>query len=173
MGIVVRAETERDAVAVQLVNQAAFGGDQEVRLIRRLRDTDSVAPGLSLVAEENGRVVGHLVLSKARLEREGGDALEILALGPMSVVPSHSHRGIGSRLVRAAIEEARRQGYPAIVVTGYPDYYRRFGFEPAAGRGLSCNLDAPESAVLVLELREGVLAGGGRIVYPSPYEEVF
>ncbi len=173
MGIVVRAETERDAVAVQLVNQAAFGGDQEVRLIRRLRDTDSVAPGLSLVAEENGRVVGHLVLSKARLEREGGETLEILALGPMSVVPSHSHRGIGSRLVRAAIEEARRQGYPAIVVTGYPDYYRRFGFEPAAGRGLSCNLDAPESAVLVLELREGVLAGGGRIVYPSPYEEVF
>ncbi len=173
MGIVVRCETEQDAVAVQLVNRAAFGGDQEVRLIRRLRDTDNVAPGLSLVAEENGRVVGHVLLSKARLEREGGGSLEILALGPMSVVPSHSHRGIGSQLVRAAIEEARRQGYPAIVVTGYPDYYSRFGFEPAATRGLSCNLDAPENAVLVLELQPGVLAGGGRIVYPTPYEELF
>ncbi|NIR60288.1 MAG: N-acetyltransferase [Gammaproteobacteria bacterium] len=170
--VTVRAETPEDIRAIDVVHLSAFAGESEANLVRALRESDRFLPDLSLVAEVHGRIVGHVVLSRARLESDSG-AREVLVLGPMSVVPSQSHRGIGSALVRAAVDRGRAHGYGAIVVAGFPDYYRRFGFEPMAKWGLDCSLSIPEYAVTAMELAEGALAGGGRVVYPAEFTHVF
>ena len=113
----VRAETPDDFSAIDVVNLSAFEGEAEAQLIGELRKSPTFIPDLSLVAELNGRIVGHVVLSRVRLVSEKGES-EILALGPMSVVPSQSHRGIGSELIDAAVARAKPLCYNAIVVAG-------------------------------------------------------
>jgi putative acetyltransferase len=171
--VIVRAELPEDVRAIDVVNLSAFEGEAEARLVSNVRSSSDFIRDLSLVAELNGRIVGHLLLSKVRLERSDGDTRIILALGPMSVVPSQSHRGIGSDLIHAAIGRARDMRYPAVVVAGQPEYYMRFGFEPAGKWGLTANLPIPEDALTAMELVEGALEGGGRVIYPAAFAEIF
>jgi putative acetyltransferase len=89
------------------------------------------------------------------------------------VVPSQSHRGIGSELIEAAIARAKPLCYPAIVVAGYPEYYQRFGFKPAKDWGVSCNLSIPDDALTAMELKDGILAGGGQVEYPEMFKALF
>ncbi len=170
--IKVRAETPDDFSAIDVVNLSAFQGEAEAQLVSELRSSAGFIPDLSLVAELNGRIVGHVVLSKVRLVSENAEH-EILALGPMSVVPSQSHRGIGSELIDAAVARARALCYGAIVVAGHPDYYLRFGFKPAADWSVTSNLSIPDDALTAMELVEGALAGGGEVQYPDLYRKLF
>jgi len=170
--IKVRAETPEDFRAIDVVNLSAFEGEAEAQLIGELRKSKVFIPDLSLVAELNGRIVGHVVLSKVQLKSSQG-ATEILALGPMSVVPSQSHRGIGSELIEAAVARAKPLCYTAIVVAGHPDYYLRFGFKPAKSWGVSCNLPIPEDALTAMELVDGALAVGGEVEYPDLFKALF
>jgi putative acetyltransferase len=91
----------------------------------------------------------------------------------MSVVPSQSHRGIGSELIKASVELARQKGYGAIVVLGHPEYYKRFGFVQAKDMQVSCNLPAPEDALTLIEVVEGSLAGGGHVEYPEAFVALY
>ncbi len=170
--ILVRSEVSEDIRAIDVVNLSAFEGEREARLVSALRHSPGFVSELSLVAEFNGRIVGHALLSKVRLQRSG-DVQDILALAPMAVVPSQSHRGIGTELMHAAVDQARRLGYHAIVVVGHPDYYARFGFEHAAERMLESNLAAPQEAIMVRELTVGSLGRGGRVIYPAPFSEIY
>ncbi|RMD78923.1 MAG: N-acetyltransferase [Gammaproteobacteria bacterium] len=170
---IIRQETPADAEAIDVVHRAAFGGEAESRLAAALRRSEAYVPELSLVAEVEGRVTGFLMLFKAALEREGGETLPLLALAPLAVVPSQSHRGVGSALVRAALARAERLGHPAVVVVGHPDYFARFGFEPASRWGIQCPLPVPPSAVSAKELRRGALEGGGLLRYPEPFVRFF
>jgi putative acetyltransferase len=168
----VRPEVPEDARAIDVVHISAFGGEAEALLISALRESSSYNRELSLVAELNGRIVGHVLLTRAPLRREG-DEKNILVLGPMSVVPSQSHRGIGSELIRASVDLAREKGYGAIVVVGHPEYYQRFGFTPAKELHVTCNLPAPEDALTGIEIVEGILSGGGHVEYPEPFLELY
>ncbi|MCP5141998.1 MAG: N-acetyltransferase [Gammaproteobacteria bacterium] len=170
--IMVRPETADDIRAIDVVNLSAFEGDREARLIDALRRSPSFVPELSLVAEFNGRIVGHLLLSKVELRRRE-QTIELLELGPMSVVPSQSHRGIGTTLIETAISQAKERGFKAIVEVGAPGYYARFNFEPAAKWGLSCNLPVPDDAITAIELEAGVLNGGGHIIYPPQFNQMY
>lgn len=170
--IKVRAETPADFRAIDVVNLSAFQGEDEAQLIAELRKSKEFIPDLSLVAELNGRIVGHVVLSRVQLKSAKGDS-EILALGPMSVVPSQSHRGIGSELIEAAVARARALCYPAIVVAGHPDYYLRFGFKLAKSWPLSCNLSIPQDALTAMELDDGALRDGGVVEYPEIFQALF
>jgi putative acetyltransferase len=170
--ITVRPETAEDIRAIDVVHISAFGGEAEANLVSALRQSASYNRELSLVAELGGRIVGHVLLTRVLL-RKDGEEKHVLALGPMSVVPSQSHRGIGSELINACIKLARDKGYGAIVVEGYPEYYKRFGFVPASELQISCNLPAPEDALTVMEIVAGNLAGGGHVEYPEPFVALF
>ena len=170
--IKVRAEAPDDFRAIDVVNLSAFEGEAEAQLIGQLRSSKVFIPDLSLVAELNGRIVGHVVLSKVQLKSSKGSS-EVLALGPMSVVPSQSHRGIGSELIEAAVARAKPLCFPAIVVAGHPDYYQRFGFRLAKEWGITCNLPIPEDALTAIELISGALAGGGHVEYPELFKALF
>ena len=113
--IIVRSESPEDIRAIDVVNLSAFEGEAEAKLVSAIRELPCFIPELSLVAEFNSRIVGHLLLSKVRFEVANRDT-EILALAPMSVVPSQSHRGIGADLIEAGIARARDKGFGAIVV---------------------------------------------------------
>ena len=170
--VIVRAESPEDVKAIDVVNLSAFEGDAEAQLVDAMRRSADFIRDLSLVAEINGRIVGHLLLSKAVLEGEAGRK-SVLVLGPMSVVPSQSHRGIGVALMQAAINRARDMRYTAIVIAGRPDYYERFGFKPGSEFNVTTNLPVPEDAVTAMELVSGALAGGGRVVYPAVFEAIY
>ena len=170
--VIVRAEAPEDVKAIDVVNLSAFQGEAEARLVSAIRASAEFVRDLSLVAEINGRIVGHLLLSKVKLQKDG-TGRAVLALGPMSVVPSQSHRGIGSALIQAAIGRARDMRYTAIVVAGQPEYYERFEFQPAANWGLTSNLRLPADGLTAMELVPGTLDGGGQVIYPTPFAELF
>jgi putative acetyltransferase len=170
--IQVRNENADDIRAIDVVHLSAFQGDEEVGLIDSLRDSSGFVADLSLVAEFNGRIVGHILLTRIHF-LQGKEKKNILALAPMAVVPSQSHRGIGSDLVQASIDKAKALNHTAIVVIGYPDFYRRFGFRLAKEFGLETNISVSNDLVTVLELQEGALAGGGTVIYPSLFKCVY
>ena len=170
--ITVRPETAEDIRAIDVVHISAFGGEAEARLVSALRESTTYNRELSQVAELSGRIVGHVLLTRVPLRKEGEEK-HVLALGPMSVVPSQSHRGIGSELINASITLAKDKGYGAIVLLGHPEYYKRFGFIPARDLRVSCNLPAPEDALTVMEIVEGNLAGGGHVEYPEPFVSLY
>jgi putative acetyltransferase len=170
--ITVRPETAEDIRAIDVVHISAFGGEAEAQLVSALRESTTYNRELSQVAELGGRIVGHVLLTRVPL-RKDGEEKHVLALGPMSVVPSQSHRGIGSELINASIKLAKEKGYGAIVVLGHPEYYKRFGFVQARELQVSCNLPAPEDALTVIEIVAGNLAGGGHVEYPEPFISLY
>lgn len=138
----IRSERPDDFVEIDRVNEAAFARAAEAQLVRRLR---ADAGSLSLVAVNGDcRVVGHAMFTPARI-----GATEGMALGPVAVVPEHQGRGIGSALIRAGIEQIQRLGCPFVIVLGHPDYYPRFGFEPAGRHGVHCKWDVPEGVFMI------------------------
>lgn len=165
-GIIVRSEKQDDFKAIDVVNLSAFEGEDEAKLVEELRARPGYDPSFSLVAEFNGRIVGHLMLTPATVRHAGGES-KLLVLAPMSVVPSQSHRGIGTELLEAAKSLAGESGFGAIVVAGPPEYYGRLGFSPASKWDIKCNLSVPEDAVMVSELEAGALPNGGEVIYPE------
>lgn len=163
--MIIRDERREDRPAILQLNRDAFGGDSEAELIERL-DADGLV-AVSLAAEEDGGIVGHILLSWLRLEMDGR-RLRGLALAPMAVAPADQRRGVGSRLVRAAIEAARRAGADAIIVLGHPGFYPRFGFAAQAAARLASPFSG--EAFMALALTDGALAGQtGSVVYPAAF----
>ncbi|MCG6872305.1 MAG: N-acetyltransferase [Gammaproteobacteria bacterium] len=164
----VRPETPGDKDAIVAVNQAAFGSTAEARLVDLVRD--QVRPIISLVAEDNDEIVGHILFSPVHLS--GNPQLRLMGLAPMAVTPDHQRQGIGSLLVRAGLQACRELGTGAVVVLGHPAYYPRFGFVPTTSHGIHSEYQAPAEAFLLLELDPGCLAGAtGTIRYHSVFSD--
>jgi putative acetyltransferase len=123
---------------------------------------------LCLVALEGEEVVGHIVFSRARL----ASGHEVLALAPMAVVPERQRAGIGSRLIRDALTKAQATGFPLVVVLGHPEYYPRFGFEPASAHGIEAPWDVPPPAWMALPLPTHDPTARGMVTYARAFETV-
>lgn len=170
--ITVRTESADDIKAIDVVHLSAFEGDDEVGFIDSLRNSSGYTAELSLLAEFNGRIVGHILLTKIRLQ-QSSSGIDVLALAPMAVVPSQSHRGIGSELVHTALEEAKKYGFKAIVVIGHPEFYQRFGFKQVSNWKLRSNLSVDQDLITAIELQPGALENGGNLIYPSQFSRVY
>lgn len=165
----IRAEKTGDEKAIFAVVAAAFGQDAEARLVDALRGTEWWIPDLSLVAVENGEIVGHVLYSRMKV-RDGETLHDALALAPVAVRPGRQSAGIGGALIRRGLERARELGHGVAIVLGHPPYYPRFGFEPAGPHGIRYAEPGHEPAFMVLELRPGALAGvRGVAEYPPPF----
>lgn len=165
--ITVRAEQAADRPAVHAVNEAAFDTPAEADLIDALRGTTAWLPELSLVAEQDGEIVGHLLLSLVDV-----DGTPTLSLAPMAVRPDRQRAGIGTALVTAALERARTTSYPHVVVLGHPAYYPRFGFAPARAQGIETPYDVPDAAWMALPLPGPRDAVRGTVRYPPAFDAV-
>jgi putative acetyltransferase len=162
----IRAETETDRAAIHAVNRAAFGTSVEADLVDVLRS--KAGRFVSLVAEADDAVVGHVLFSRAWLS--GRDDLSIMGLGPMAVLPDYQRKGIGSSLVLAGLERCKLLGCQAVVVLGHAEYYPRFGFVPAARHAIRSEYDVPDDVFMVTELEAGVLRHASGVVR---YDEAF
>jgi len=163
--LTIRLEIPGDVESIRYVNEQAFGQNAEAELIDKLGKRGVLT--ISLVAIQDGEIVGHILFSPVVVESEGS-SFEAIALAPMAVLPAYQRKGIGSQMVRAGLEECRRLGHEIVVVLGHPDYYPRFGFVPAKQKGIDCEFEVPEEAWMILELREGALAGRRGIVRFQP-----
>jgi putative acetyltransferase len=137
LDVTIRPERPDDADTVRAVNDAAFGGPVEGRIVDDIRGTDRWIDGGSLVAEDaSGTIVGHLLLSEGDLETDAGAVRRIWMIGPVAVLPEVQRQGVGGALMRAAIELATSRDQPVICLLGHATYYPRFGFEAARGIGI-------------------------------------
>ncbi|HWM90745.1 MAG TPA: N-acetyltransferase [Thermoanaerobaculia bacterium] len=163
--VLLRPEASGDGAAIRRVNELAFGRHGEADLVDALRG--EARPFVSLVAVQDGQVVGHICFSPVTIESEDGSSIA-MGLAPMAVLPGLQRGGIGSALVREGLEECRRMGQDVVVVLGHPEYYPRFGFVPASRKGLRSEYDVPDEVFLVAELRPGALAGRQGLVRYHP-----
>lgn len=164
--MIVRPERPEDREAIDAVVEAAFGGPLEARIVEAVRETDAFVPDLSIVAEDGGRVVGHVLVSYFEVE----GSRRVLQLGPIGVAPERQGEGIGSELMRAAIRKADELLEPLILLEGNPAYYGRFGFRPASRLGLRPPRPLPDEAFMALRLRAYDPAIRGRVVYPPAFD---
>lgn len=154
---------------MRTVNAAAFETSAESNLIDALRE--QAVPIVSLVADDNGVIVGHIMFSAVTLS--GHPDLKVMGLGPMAVMPEHQRKGIGSALVRAGLEHCKRLGFVAVVVLGHAEYYPRFGFSPAARFGIRSEYDVPDDVFMAVELQPAALSGKtGTVKYHAAFASV-
>lgn len=148
--MLIRRERPEDVADIRAVTAAAFssvghsappgevdGVPAEATLVGWLRDDPGWIPELSLVAEADGEIIGHVVATRGALAGRSA-----LGLGPVSVSPARQRDGVGSALMHAILGAADAMGEPLVVLLGSPDYYRRFGFVPASRLGI----EAPDPA---------------------------
>jgi len=169
MDIRVRPESAADVDRTFAVVESAFGNRLEADLVNALRR--SASPQLSLVAEAEGRVVGHVFFSPVRIE-SARPAPSVAQLSPVAVVPSCQRQGVGTQLIRAGLSQCADAGWLAVFLVGNPAYYSRFGFQMAGPLGFS--YPGPHDPYLqLLELRPGALSGvDGRIRLHPAFAEV-
>ena len=163
-----RSERPQDVEAIDRVNRLAFGQPDEAEIVARLRTSDAFIPELSIVAEDEGEVVGHILFT--RVWTEPANDVRMISLAPMTVIPERQRQGIGSALVRRGLDVARELGEEVVVLVGHPEYYPRFGFELASRFGMTNPFPGTDEAFFALALRDDVRIPAGRIVYPKEFE---
>lgn len=157
----IRPEQTGDRPSILSITQDAFGQPDEARLAKALikKHGDNA---ISLVAHtDQDEIVGHVLLTPAWISGEDGARLmDGMALAPVSVDLGYQRSGVGAILCQMAMNVASERGVPFVILLGHPDYYPRFGFEPAHLHGIMCPYpDAPREAFMINRLDEQRMAG--------------
>lgn len=170
--MIVRSEGPEDCEAIRQVNRLAFGREVEARLVDALRQSPAFLPELSLVAEVDHAIVGHVMFSRLEI-RDEHNSVPALALATLAVLPAWQRQGVGRALVQEGLRRAQARGHRIVVVVGHPEYYPYFGFRQARPQGLECPFPVPNEAFMALALQEGALAAvRGTVIYPPAFDEV-
>lgn len=166
--VTIRKERPSDREQVFAVHAAAFETPAEARMVDLARE--AADPLISLVAVRDKQVVGHVLFTPVSVGG-GVDRGRAMGLAPLAVHPDHQNQGIGSRLVRAGLDACRHLKRDVVFVLGHPEYYPRFGFEPAAEHGLRFN-GAELRSFMVTGLRSRSLEGlSGNVRYLPAFDE--
>lgn len=165
----IRQEREADYPEIYRLVKEAFATTEhadghEQDLVEALRKGPAYLPELALVAEEGGRLAGHILLTRASV---GGDP--VLVLAPLSVRPAFQRQGVGTALMREAHRIARALGYDYILVLGSEHYYPRVGYRPAEELGVTVPAGFPSANFMALRLQEEAEPLRGEVVYPPEF----
>ena len=167
--MLIRQETSKDVAAVYSVVKAAFaaaehsdGNEQE--LVAALRKSDAFVQELNLVAETNGRIIGHIMFTKAEIGTR-----EVLVLAPLSVLPENQKQGVGTALIREGHRIACKLGYEYSVVLGSETYYPRTGYVPAKQLGILAPFEVPSENFMAVKLKENAEPVGGVVKYAPEF----
>ncbi len=155
-------ERPADAADIEALLDLAFGAGRLAKASYQFRHGVKRVPSLSLVAHDAGRLVGAIRYWPVRI---GPAATPALLLGPLAVDPARRGEGIGRTLVGRTLDQAMFAGHRVVLLVGDLDYYRQFGFEPAAPHGIAMPREKPER-LLVRTLVPGALAGIAGEVQP-------
>ncbi|WP_407534386.1 GNAT family N-acetyltransferase [Elizabethkingia miricola] len=177
MNILFRQENKDDYTAVYNLIQRAFEREEmsdhsEQYLVKRLRNSEAFIPELSIVAEINQKIAGHILLTRIKVVNKENKESESLALAPVSVLPEYQGKGIGGKLIETAHKKAKELGFGSVILLGHENYYPRFGYEMARKYGIKLPFEVPDENCMAIELVKGSLEGvEGTVVYPKAFFE--
>ncbi len=157
-----RLATAADHAAIHAVEAAAFGQEDEALMVEAARAEGAAL--VELVAEADGRIVGHILFNRMTTD----PPRFVAGLAPLAVAPTAQGQGIGQALCRAGIEAVRALGAEAVVVLGHPTYYPRFGFSHALAAPLASPY-AGRQAFMGLELTPGALRPPLKVDFPAAF----
>lgn len=165
----IRQEREQDYPEIYRLVKDAFAGaghadGNEQDLVEALRKGEAYLPELALVAEKDGLLAGHIMLTRAAV---GGSP--VLVLAPLSVRPEFQRQGVGAALMQEAHKIAKARGEDYILVLGSENYYPRAGYRPAEELGITVPEGFPSASFMALRLREGARPLSGGVVYPPEF----
>lgn len=167
--VLLRPEEAKDYPAVYAVIKSAFasaahadGNEQD--LVSALRQSDAFLPEMSLVAEIDGKIVGHILFTKVDI---GGSVQ--LALAPLSVLPEYQRRGFGSALIGEGHRRAQELGYAYSIVLGSETYYPRMGYVPAKNFGIAPPFAVADENFMACKLRVDAPAISGVVQYAKEF----
>lgn len=169
--MIIRQENKNDFTTIYQLVRTAFetaevkdGHEQD--LVNELRNSNKYLPELALVAEQDGKIIGYLMITKTNVENESGK-VEVLYLAPIAVSIEYRNQKVGSELIDSAMKKAHDLGFKAVFLAGNPAYYNRFGFVPTIRYGIKCSIEVPEELfenIMVCELYPQALNGISGIV---------
>ena len=166
--MLIRQETKNDYRAIRDLNDDAFGGSEESFLIDKLRTQSLVL--LSLVGDEDGDVIGHILFSRIQIESPDG-VISAVALAPMCVSSVHQKKGVGGALIQQGLRILKQRGEVVVFVLGHKTYYPKFGFTQELARQFSCEYSGPQ--FFAIELQPGWATGkSGKLRYPEAFSRI-
>jgi predicted N-acetyltransferase YhbS len=176
MKINIRQENKKDHQAVfNLIEKAfkreVYSDHQEQFLVKRLRKSTAFIPELSLVAEIDNQIVGHILLTKIKI-KNNQHTFRSLALAPISILPEYQNQGFGGKLIEFAHKKAKSLGYGSVILLGHKGYYPKFGYQQADMFGITLPFDVPKENCMAIELiKNGLKDVYGMVVYPKEFYE--
>ncbi|MCL6587930.1 MAG: N-acetyltransferase [Anoxybacillus sp.] len=170
MDILIRKERENDITQVSQVIKLAFesaeysNGDEH-HLVNRLRKSSAFIPELSLVAQYQQEIIGHILFTKIKIDQHTS-----LALAPLAVLPAFQRKGVGKKLILEGHRIARELGYSSVIVLGHPTYYSQFGYTPASKWNIKAPFDIPNEVFMAIELVPNSLKRiSGKVEYAQEF----
>lgn len=167
--MIIRFERVEDIEQIRDLNRVAFNSETEAALVDALRQHG--VERISLVADENGDVIGHILFTPVTIDT--ATDINIAGLAPMAVLPDWQNRGVGSRLVSEGLQACEKAAYDAVVVLGHADYYPRFGFVPSVKYKIKSEYNVPPEVFMLKEIKKDALKGvSGVISYHPLFNEI-
>lgn len=162
--IIIRNEEEKDYKAVENLTREAFWdvycpGCKEHYVLHRYRSDEAFVPQLDFVMEADGKLIGQVIYVKSAIDLSGGKKLPVMTFGPIGILPEYKRQGYGKRLLDYSMEQAKKLGAGALIITGNIDFYGKSGFVPAKTKGIRYADDPDADYLLAKELTTGYLDG--------------
>lgn len=167
--IEIRQENEKDYDAIYDVVKTAFSKSEhcdgnEQDLVNDLRKGNAYIPELSLVANDNDKIVGYIMFTKINIGEN-----EEIALAPLAVLPEYQRQGIGSLLIKEGHRIAKELGYNYSVVLGSENYYPKFGYVPAKVYGIKAPFEVDDKNFMAVKLNDNADKIDGTVIYSKEF----